>query len=137
VSRHREKVLLASELDPGDIKTAEAHGGHMARRETHPRSAKAKAMGLASPTQLMPEPQARAEKKARNARYAAEAAAMHEHEEAADGSGGGGGKGGGRKRKAAVADDAKVGGGGGGSSSAAAAAAAPAAKKKKTPQRTK
>lgn len=118
-------MLLRSELDPADIATAEAHGGHMARRETHPRSAKAKAMGLASPTQLMPEPLALATKKKRNAAYAQDLAAMHEHDAAAAAAGGGkGGKGGGgRKRKATAAS--------GGSSSSAAAAAAPPKKKQR------
>lgn len=79
VTHHREKVLLRSELDEGDVQTALKQGGHMARRKTHPKGAKAAAMGLKEPTQAMPEPQARAAKKKRAEFYEHEAEKSHPH----------------------------------------------------------
>lgn len=69
VTRRREKVLTEAELDPADISTAKSRGGHMARRDTHSRSAKAMAMGLSQPTLMMTGGKAKEERKKRNRAY--------------------------------------------------------------------
>jgi hypothetical protein len=69
VRRHREKVLTEGDLDVEDIATVRACGGHMARRAVHSHSAKADAMGLHSPTQLMKPKQAIKERAKRNKAY--------------------------------------------------------------------
>lgn len=73
--KHIEKLLAERDLSPHDVKAALAHGGHMARSKTTSHSAKAAAMGLHYPSQLMPEADALKAKAQRNAYYAAERAA--------------------------------------------------------------
>ena len=51
VRRKLEKVLLEREMDPADVEEAMKRHGHMARTATKSHGAKAKAIGLDTPSQ--------------------------------------------------------------------------------------